>query len=75
MVIMKKLRTYISTSIYSSSGRGPYCFRIHGQIYHNTAPMDKNTKNPKYGDLYFMDSSQALEYRTIQKLKQAVAET
>ena len=68
---MRKIRTYNSAHAFASMraeissppGRGPYCFRIHGQIYHNTTPMDKSTNNPQYADLYFMDSSQALEYR------------
>jgi hypothetical protein len=68
---MRKISTYNSAHAFASMragissppGRGPYCFRIHGQKYHNTTPMDKNTDNPKYADLYFMDSSQALEYR------------
>ena len=68
---MKKIRTYNSAhafasmeaSISSPPGRGPYCFRIHGQVYHNTTPMDVDKINPKYADLYFMDAAQALEFR------------
>jgi hypothetical protein len=69
---MKKIRTYnsahafasIGGSISSHPGREPYCFRIHGQNYHNTSAMKKNKNDPKYGELYFIDSSQAIEYRT-----------
>ena len=68
---MRKIRTYNSAHIFASMAasissppvRGPYCFRIHGQVYHNTTPMEENTNNPKYDDLYFMYSSQALEFR------------
>ncbi len=68
---MRKIRTYnsahafasMAASIFSPPGRGPYCFRIHGQVYHNTTPREESTNNSKYGDLYFMDSSQALEFR------------
>ena len=74
---MRKIRTYnnahafasMRATISSPPGRGPYCFRIHGQIYRNTTPMDKNTDNPKYADLYFMDSSQAPEYRDHSEVK------
>jgi hypothetical protein len=53
----------MAASISSPPGRGPYCFRIHGQVYHNTTPMEENTNNPKYGDLYFMDASLSFEFR------------
>ena len=74
---MRKISTYNSAHAFASMragissppGRGPYCFRIHGQKYHNTTPMDKNTDNPKYADLYFMDSSQAPEYMDHSEVK------
>ena len=68
---MRKIRTYnsahafasIAASISSPPGRGPYCFGIHCEVYHNTIPREESTNNSKYGDLYFMDSSHALEFR------------
>ncbi|KZS10733.1 Uncharacterized protein APZ42_024749 [Daphnia magna] len=68
---MAKTRTYNSAhaftsfgaSISSPPGRGVYCFRIHGQVYHNTTPVGLNTTNPKYANLYFMDAAQASEFR------------
>jgi len=67
---MSKIRNYNSAHAFASMGatissppgRGPYCFRIHGQVYHNTAAVGA-TPNPKYADLYFMDAAQASSYR------------
>ncbi|KZS03775.1 Uncharacterized protein APZ42_033417 [Daphnia magna] len=67
---MAKIRTYNSAHAFASLGasisspprRGPYCFRIHGQVYHNTTPVGTNTNNPKYANLYFMDAAQAGEF-------------
>jgi hypothetical protein len=67
---MSKIRIYNSAHAFASMGasmnsppgRGPYCFRIHGQVYHNTAAVG-TTENPKYADLYFMDAAQASSYR------------
>lgn len=72
----KNLRSYIR--IYNSAfsfasfgaqtvqipGRGPYCYKIHGQIYHST-----NTLHPpegeerKYGQLYIIEGNQAVTSR------------
>ncbi|KZS07334.1 Uncharacterized protein APZ42_028964, partial [Daphnia magna] len=70
-VFMTMIRNYNSAhdfdslraNISSPPGRGTYCFRIHGQVYHSTTPVDANTTNPKYTDLYFMDAAQASEFR------------
>ena len=67
---MTKIRNYNSALAFASMGanisappgRGPYCFRIHGQVYHNTASVG-DTENPKYADLYFIDAAQAIDYR------------
>ncbi|KZS02024.1 Uncharacterized protein APZ42_001095, partial [Daphnia magna] len=68
---MMKIRNYnsahalasLGAKISSSPGRGPYCFRIHGQVYHNTTLVGLNTNNPRYADLYFIDAAQASEFR------------
>jgi hypothetical protein len=67
---MQKIRNYNSAhtfasmgaQISSTSGRGPYCFRIHGQVYHQTTQVGPTEKS-KYADLYFMDAAQASEFR------------
>ncbi len=44
-------------------GVGPYCYRIHGMVYHTTSSVGQNSLNPGYADLYFMDSAQATNVR------------
>ncbi|GBN27293.1 hypothetical protein AVEN_155185-1 [Araneus ventricosus] len=45
-------------------GTGPYCFRIHGQIYHMVSTLYSNERNkPGYGQLYIFDSSEASNRR------------
>ncbi|KAI9558394.1 hypothetical protein GHT06_015173 [Daphnia sinensis] len=73
---LKMIRNYNNALAFASmraqidipTGRGPYCFRIHGQIYHDTLAsryLNQDTLNPapKYAQLYFIDSSQANEFR------------
>jgi hypothetical protein len=67
---LSKIRNYNSAvafalmgaSMSSPPGHGPYCFRIHRQVYQNTAAVGA-TDNPKYADLYFMDAVQTSSYR------------
>ncbi|XP_042905358.2 uncharacterized protein [Parasteatoda tepidariorum] len=45
-------------------GNGPYCFRIHGQIYHMVSPLYSNDQNNAgYGQLYIFDSTEATNRR------------
>ncbi|KFD46371.1 hypothetical protein M514_12742 [Trichuris suis] len=45
-------------------GRGPYCFRIHGQVYHFVGPLHPAPgQRPAYGQIYILDSEQAAEER------------
>ncbi|XP_043466343.1 uncharacterized protein LOC122501132 [Leptopilina heterotoma] len=42
-------------------GRGPFVFRIHGQVYHNTYDLHpNNSESRKYGQLYILDTNQAV---------------
>ncbi|EFX68723.1 hypothetical protein DAPPUDRAFT_329777 [Daphnia pulex] len=67
---MKQIRNYNSAHAFASMGAnfspppgcGPTCVRIHGQIYHQTTPLGQ-TANPRYSDLYFLDSAQATDFR------------
>ena len=67
---MQKIRNYNSAhdfasmgaQISSPPGRGPYCFRIHGQVYHQTTQVGP-TEKPKNADLYYMDAAQVSEFR------------
>ncbi|CAF4775699.1 unnamed protein product, partial [Rotaria sp. Silwood2] len=45
-------------------GYGPYCFRIHGQIYHRIGPLHpESEQRAQFGQLYILDSSLALKER------------
>ena len=67
--LMNQIRYYNSAHAFASLGanispppeQGPYCYRIHGQIYQIT-PLGP-TANPRNADLYFLDSAQASDYR------------
>ncbi|KZS03783.1 Uncharacterized protein APZ42_033406 [Daphnia magna] len=73
IAFMTKIRNYNSAHAFASlvanisspPRRGPYCFRIHGQVYHNTKPFGPNTNNLRYADLYFVDAAQASEFRAL----------
>ncbi|XP_070171021.1 uncharacterized protein [Polyergus mexicanus] len=44
---------------------GPYCFKIQGQIYYqiNTALYAAQNETPTYGQLFIVDSNEAINYR------------
>jgi len=44
---------------------GPYCFKIQGQIYYqiNTTLYAAQNENPTYGQLFIIDSNEAINYR------------
>ncbi|KAL6742312.1 hypothetical protein Aduo_015474 [Ancylostoma duodenale] len=45
-------------------GSGPYCFRIHGQIYHSVGPLTPAQGiPPQYGQLYILDTDDAAAER------------
>ncbi|GBL98679.1 hypothetical protein AVEN_19722-1 [Araneus ventricosus] len=50
----------MGAEIKAPSGTGPFCFSIHGQIYHMVSSLCSNKRNkPDYGQLYIFDSSEA----------------
>lgn len=73
---MGNIRSYNSAMAFASMGAqvdqsvtrrpGPFCYRIHGQIYHATSALHPNPGEvPKYAQLYILDSAQALTERMI----------
>ena len=45
-------------------GMGPYCFRIHGQVYHNIGPLyPEQGSHPRYGQIYILDTNDAAAER------------
>ncbi|XP_059179144.1 uncharacterized protein LOC131958244 [Physella acuta] len=71
---MENIRSYNSAMAFASMGAqvdeavtrrsGPYCYRIHGQIYHATSALyPREGESPKFAQLYILDSAQALKAR------------
>ena len=60
----------IVTKLDAQPGSGPLTYRVSGQVYHyiGSAQASDNS-TPKYGQLYFMDSVDALQVRSIQSIK------
>ncbi|CAF4381702.1 unnamed protein product, partial [Rotaria sordida] len=47
-----------------SQGFGPYCFRIHGQIYYRIGPLHPDPdQKAQFGQIYILGSSLALKER------------
>lgn len=45
-------------------GRGPYCFKIHGQVYHFAGPLHPDPgQRPAFGQIYILDTDQATDER------------
>lgn len=63
---MANIRIYNSAMSFASiganidfpPGRGPYCFRIHGQMYHKISNINTGSA-AKFGQLYFLESADA----------------
>ncbi|XP_053150109.1 uncharacterized protein LOC128344287 [Hemicordylus capensis] len=54
----------MGAEINTPPGRGPYCFRIHGQIYHKVSPLYPSEQHkPGYGQLYIFDTGEATKQR------------
>uniref|UniRef100_T1IHM1 Uncharacterized protein n=1 Tax=Strigamia maritima TaxID=126957 RepID=T1IHM1_STRMM len=48
----------------SSSGKAPYCYRIHRAVYHEASALrDETDRNPSFAQLYMYDARQAAQYR------------
>ena len=47
-----------------NKGRGPYCFRLHGENYHVAGTlMPKTDKPPKFSQLYIFDTANEIQNR------------
>ena len=66
------IRQYNSAMAFASfgakldlpTGRGPYTFRMHGQIYHRTGSLHHSDNNtPIYSQLYVLDAGDAVQKR------------
>jgi hypothetical protein len=64
------IRSYNSALSFASLGahmegisNGPYCFKIHGQVYHNTYNSNSISRERKYAKLYVIDIEMATNTR------------
>ncbi len=49
-------------------GYGPYCFRIHGQVYHRSGTLHPRPgEQPQYAQVYIMEAKKAVECRMNRK--------
>ena len=54
----------MGAQITERAGKGPYCFTANGQVYHRTSHLlPPEGVQPKYAQLYVLDSAQATEHR------------
>jgi hypothetical protein len=69
---MENIRKYNSAMAFASfgakmvsfHGNGPYCFKIHGQIYHRAGSLHpQDDQSPVYSQLYIIEGDQAVEAR------------
>ncbi|VDP34758.1 unnamed protein product [Heligmosomoides polygyrus] len=52
----------IGAQIDTVGGSGPYCYRIHGQIYHRIGPLYPSQENQRqYGQIYILDTEAAVQ--------------
>lgn len=66
----------LGAKLDTPSGRGPYCFKIHGQIYHRIGGLHPEPNHhPTYGQLYILDSGIALQERMSKTANQGCLET
>ncbi|GBM11545.1 hypothetical protein AVEN_240679-1 [Araneus ventricosus] len=57
------------------NGRGPYMFKVHGQIFHRTSHLQPfDGEAPQYAPLYAIDSTQAAEQHLRTELYKGLAD-
>ena len=74
----------LDNSINSGPGRGPYTFKIHGQLSHRAGSLlppepqgegeDLRAPPPIYAQLYIYDQEEALNYRTANRWNDSLNE-
>ena len=54
----------MGAQIAQPRGRGPYCFRIHGQIYHRSGTLHPpQDTSHRFGQIYILEGHQAVQSR------------
>jgi hypothetical protein len=55
----------MGANLVSPHGNGPYCFKIHGQIYHRTGSLHPDNEQPRvFSQIYVLDTQEATECRS-----------
>jgi hypothetical protein len=58
------LASFVASGMSPLQGRGPYTFRLHGQVYHKVGTLHPSEgQAPRYGQLYIIEGDQAIEHR------------
>jgi hypothetical protein len=83
-VFMDNIRAYNSSIAFASFGAklslpvgtGPYCFRIHGQIYHRTSSsaVPIGGEKPKFSQYYVLDSTEMMNEKQELMMRQKLNE-
>ena len=56
--------SFVASGLSPLQGRGPYTFRLHGQVYHCMGALHPlPDKSPTYSQLYVIEGNQAVEGR------------
>ncbi|CAF3852662.1 unnamed protein product [Rotaria sp. Silwood1] len=67
---------FMGAQIDFPQGFGPYCFRIHGQIYHRIGPLHPDPdQRAQFGPFYILDSFVALKERIVNAANENCNET
>uniref|UniRef100_A0A7I5EB03 Helitron_like_N domain-containing protein n=1 Tax=Haemonchus contortus TaxID=6289 RepID=A0A7I5EB03_HAECO len=54
----------MGAQVETLQGRGPCCYRIHGQVYHRLGPLHPRDGEPRqYGQIYILDTELAAQER------------
>jgi hypothetical protein len=62
----------MGAEIKSPPGNGPYCFRVHVQVYHLVSPLyPREANRSEHGQLYILNSTEATIKRIENQSNQA----
>jgi hypothetical protein len=63
MSCLKHYGIRIISKDFGISRSGPYCFKLHGQIYYhmNAASFPKDNENATFGQLFMIDEEEAVK--------------
>jgi hypothetical protein len=65
------LASFVANGLSPLQGRGPYTFRLHGQVYHKVGTLHPTEGQlPRYGQLYIIEGDQAIEHRLADRRNQ-----